>query len=441
LIPFFHFLLERQALAKSQGISWQVFYLRKEFLEDFTAILSRNWLKEASSVYHFVRKIEIGTRKFVDRPIISRMDSLFMEKGCDFYVLKFSETLSQLRVSHKIALPYPISKDKPFCVTREEFEVLAYTEYQRFIGYEAPGSQKSQTTDVKPNPEKAVVLPKKAKKRQARRDAFPLAALPPEEELVSAAVLADSQEGHCSKEGADHEEGLVAKPKDRSSDAVGGGAAALFPDSEGHLLEEGASFVASSDSFLCKLGRSLEKSASLLQSITIHPRVEAWYFSKEAGLEYYHFHSEPSTHHLSEAEMVRSHRFPEIFLSLIFNKNYSKEEKILRDNGTIHTHYRSVVIVDERKYILEATISEVGVLYHFYLKPIKKLIHYFEMTKDSIAEFPPISSLSASKSKALNTFDSSGVTFHRDGHLLTKYEGSNYKVLYLGQGKDPDLVS
>jgi|LakMenEpi03Aug12_release.lakeMendotaPanAssembly.Ray.scaffolds.fasta_scaffold781937_2 hypothetical protein len=62
------------------------------------------------------------------------------------------------------------------------------------------------------------------------------------------------------------------------------------------------------------------------------------------------------------------------------------------------------------------------------------------MTKDSFAEFPPISKQSVPISKPWTMEDSSDFSIDPEGHLLLKHEGSNYKVLYLGQTRDPDLV-
>jgi hypothetical protein len=177
-----------------------------------------------------------------------------------------------------------------------------------------------------------------------------------------------------------------------------------------------------------------------LQSIQIHQRVEAWRISPEKGLEYYKFFTAPSTHHLSAEEMIKSHRFPEIFFSIIFNKNYSKEKKILSGSGHYHDHYRSVIVINEKKHILEATVDQSNVLYHFYLRPITRLGDYFEITKDSCEEFPPLMHSKPSDRRSPQPLDITGFAIDQDGHIHLSYEEGSCKILYLGYSKDPDCV-
>lgn len=401
LIPFFHLLLERLELAKAQGISCQEFYLQKDFVEAFSRITSENWLKEAASVYQFVRKIEIGCRKFIDKAYLNRFDCNTEKQACDQHVLGYAQLMQLMKTRWNIAVAYPINKDKPFCHSRDEFEILPHTEYLKGIRFDL-SRDKLKQTEAKSASKPVAKQP--VKKKSSKKDAFPLPASM--QELVCMPASADGdlkEQGKVEIAETETETEATAIP---AASQVGG--------------------------FLEDLRLSLHRSSLFLREITIHQRVDSWRISASDGLQYYRFHTDPSSHHLNEDEMILSHRFPEIFFTIIFNENYSKEQKIQRENGELHTHYRSVVLINKRKYILEATLDNSNTLYHFYLKPIKKLSHYYEMTRESLAEFPPICQLQTPKSRPLESLDLVDFGLDPDGHILIDYEGNNYKVLYLG---------
>lgn len=194
--------------------------------------------------------------------------------------------------------------------------------------------------------------------------------------------------------------------------------------------------------FLMKLNKSLEVSFEFSRSIILAPRVQAWRDSAETGLRHYHYHTAPDQHYLTKEEMILSHRFPDIFFTMIFDKNFSKETQEYK-GVEISTKHTSIVIINGEKRILEAVIdSRTNTLFHFYLKP-KKIAQdkYYEMTKDSHAEFPTLTSLLNPKSKTQRSLDLKGFTLDPDGHIVLRFEGNHYKVLNLSGTDDLDLVA
>jgi hypothetical protein len=405
LMPFFCLVVDGIKKAKAQGIDLENFYLQRCFIDPFSRIISKDWLKESSSVYQIVKKIEIFCRKILDRSMVAALDEMSPDKTCDSHVLIYCQMMQDMKRQYNFAQNYPISREKPFCRTAEEFENVVIT---NFIGKLTFNTKATEPSDFFTMPKESRPL----KPIKKTKGGSALAILKPEKPSVVHEEEEDKKQ-------------LASEPLQK-----------VLSLSECAIVE--AATV--KEPFLQKLKESIKSSFLFSQSIRVHPRVESWRISAESGLEYYKFSSEPSSHHLSQELMVRRHRFPEIFFSVIFNKNYSKEKQIRAKSLCYHNHFRSVVIINEKKHILEATVDTSNVLYHFYLRPISTLGDYFEITKDSFEEFPPLGSMKPSESKSVQPLDISGFVVDPDGHLHLSFEGGHYKILYLGQRKDADSV-
>jgi hypothetical protein len=137
------------------------------------------------------------------------------------------------------------------------------------------------------------------------------------------------------------------------------------------------------------LSEAIEKSRDCLRGISLHPRVNAWNKSPAVGLAYYGYGS-GAAHVLPQDEMILRHRFPPEMLSLLFSDLYSKESIIQNRSGELCRHFESVLNVDDRKYMLEATVDACGILFHYYARPLTNFADYFHLTRESPSEFPKL---------------------------------------------------
>lgn len=337
--------------------------------------------------------------------MLAQFDSISPEQACDSHVLLYCQMMKDMKHTYRFAQNYPISPEKPFCHTAEEFENVVTSNFIAHLTFETKATEPSDFFSM-PKESRSLKCIKKTKGG-------------------SVLQAVKSEKPSLSSESKEDKAQLVSE---------------LLQPSPCLSESAVAEAVCLEEPFVQKLKDSIKSSFLFSESIHIHPRVESWRVSAESGLEYYKFFSEPSSHHLSEELMVRSHRFPEIFFSVIFNKNYSKEKQILTSSGCYHNHFRSVVVINEKKHILEATLDASNVLYHFYLRPISRLGDYFEITKDSYEEFPPLGSSKSADRKSAKPLDVLDFVIDPDGHLHLCFEGGAYKILYLGQSKDADSV-
>jgi hypothetical protein len=425
LMPFFNLVIEGIKNAKSKGISLEDFYLQKSFLDTFSLIISKDWLKQAASVYQLVKRIEIGCRKVMNRATVSQFDALRVEDTCDSHIFIYSKMMEEMRLKYGFRQTYPISHKNPFCHSAQDFENLVLTNFFSNISIspEIPSLDFLQIDQLQPR------QPKSSKKHGKKHVSGPSVGGIKLANLDFEAPEPIKVKGGCEllveTSIADLDKKQVAmQPKEAFKPLA-------------HVSTSPDEFLKLN--FLKKLQESIQSSFDFLQTVEIHPRVDAWRISSEKGLEYYHFDSVPSSHHLSREDMVKGHRFPEIFFSIIFNRNYSKVKQIQKENSHFHDFYRAIVVLNEKKHMLEATLNDSKVLYHFYLRPIKRLGDYLEIAKD--VEFPPLALPIQSAQKPMRSLDLAEFSIDPQGDICLSYEQGNCKILYLGLNKDPKFVS
>lgn len=164
-----------------------------------------------------------------------------------------------------------------------------------------------------------------------------------------------------------------------------------------------------------------------LEGITVSQRVSLWEHLPEEALKLYRFDESKAA--LSKEEMILRHQFPKDIALAIFNELYSLPKNFLKDDSRVHRSFHSCLMIDEKKYILEATLDEDNTLYHLYARPLRSTSDYFEWMRIP-SEFPMLGHKGCSK----DTFEGLNVSFFEvldGGHLGFSAWGHSYKILNL----------
>ena len=177
----------------------------------------------------------------------------------------------------------------------------------------------------------------------------------------------------------------------------------------------------------------MQKASPFLRGISLAPRVAAWNESPEAGLDYYGYGS-AAGHVLPRAEMILRHRFPPQMLSIVFTDHYSKHSILERTSGERCKQSESVLEIDGKKYMLEATVDSKGVLFHYYARPLTRFADYFHLTRESPSEFPALAGKEADPTP-LPEVRADGIEYDPQGNAHFDFDGRHYKMLLLKSSK------
>jgi hypothetical protein len=164
LMPFFCLALDGIKKAKSSGIALENFYLQRSFLDSFSHIMTKDWLKESAGVYQVVKKIEISSRKLLDRSMLARFDSISPNETCDSHVLIYSQMMHDMKHTHHFVQSYPITREKPFCHSAEEFENVVLANFINKLTFESQDKASSFSLRL-PKDSKSLKSSKKAVKK------------------------------------------------------------------------------------------------------------------------------------------------------------------------------------------------------------------------------------------------------------------------------------
>ncbi len=171
------------------------------------------------------------------------------------------------------------------------------------------------------------------------------------------------------------------------------------------------------------------KTPKLPIRFTIHPRVRAWQRSSEEGLAYYHY-DEAIPGSLPPHEMILRHRLPPQLLKLAFRKEYSVKSLWKADGATLeHRHFESLLGIDEKLYILEATIDQNEILYHFYARKASSTNDYIkkEISVPKVVAFTPEDT--EAEDPFLEIVSGGEVVYNSTDDAIMTFEGHVYKLL------------
>jgi hypothetical protein len=226
-----------------------------------------------------------------------------------------------------------------------------------------------------------------------------------------------------------------SEKRSEGSTACGAGSGACGAGSgacgAGSGLRSGEGVVVSSEEYEAEAAREvviLDERTSVLEGIRVAPRVRAWQTSAEEGLAFYAA-ARPTGEGLLDEEMILRHRLPLDLVELLLDPAYSKKGAWNSPTGEIHDHFKGLLYIDTKKFVLEVTFDRDNILYHFYARELRNISDY-AMSLNAPFEFPP---LGASCGPDINTplvrmiepsIDEMG-SFHID------FDGRHYRLLKL----------
>ena len=409
LIPLFASILEERDRCLAEGRTCKSMLYSSESLSRITPDMTEDWLQASADTYELIRKIELSLRNLFksgeltpyEDPIRQATDPRLF--NCISWIKSRVDTKGE---AYKYPDPMTILKG-----SKDDFKILAWYEFWRTkkekltAAYEKSlttphNKSKPATTSLKTGEDDftAAVAPSKVTggkgKSKASRPAAaggsasscpkPLPPLEPEEEKV--AILAATSGISGPKKGADK---AISTPKTTP----------------------------------------LQTTPSL-PGISLHRRVSIWNESGAAGLHYYQYGRRDQQEILDPEEMILRHRFPPEILSILFNDRYSKVSVKQRDSGEPCTQWESVLEIDRKKYLLEATVDSKGILFHYYARPLRRFEDYFHLTREAPSEFPTLGETEAPPTP-LPAVIAKGITLDGQGNAIFRFDGHNYKMLLL----------
>ena len=197
----------------------------------------------------------------------------------------------------------------------------------------------------------------------------------------------------------------------------------------------GASGKASEPSKAALLESSLKKAEETLKTFHFHRRVAAWQQSGEIGLEYYQFGKDGVSHDLERDEMILRHRLPKDLLLLAINPHYGVKKPVLLASGeVIREHYETCLLIDGKKYILEVSLNDHNMLFHFYARRVRQMKDFENMMTSWPHERASIQALVAGavgvadEGHEFDGIDARSLSFDKDGNAACDFESHHFVV-------------
>jgi hypothetical protein len=377
LIPMYHQLVVEKGKLKDKKFI-DLFY-QPEFLESMEPMIATPWLAEDAAAYGLVRKLEKCIELISDKLKFSHFNHFLKEKGADEMLIKICTEISRSCKHNFSELPFPISEDQPFAMTKEEFLRLKLSNY--FIDL------------------KKLIESKEEKK------------------LVRIKI----------KEG---------KKKKSSSTKSSKGPIVICKDSKIELKKDAPiSYIDEEEpkDAIETLDESFDRTYRYLDRIFMEKRVDVWTVSAEAGLEYYHFDDPAFCHELSREEMILRHRLPPQLFILAFNDHYSIKTDWFNPRTEKMCKKRECVLsINGRKYLLQATVDERSILFHYYARPINRFQDYIHETAlDRHMHDASTKDASIDESPKALSFERSGFIFDDQQTVHIDFEGRHYAIAKL----------
>ncbi|MCX6990005.1 MAG: hypothetical protein NTX49_02905 [Chlamydiae bacterium] len=384
LIPLFSSLLEERDHYLSTGIPCVRMLSSGELLSRLSALMGEDWLEESADTYELIRKIELSLRTLFRPGELSSLTEVSLEEGIDRRLYKCLETLKTTSASKVKFQRYP----DPMTIlqgSKEDFKSLAFYRFWE--------KEQQLTLEAQLRTKKSVKSPSGKKAGGKGKPSH------------KAGVAASGSSTSCKVPT------ILAEPEEEP-EAYASAAAGSAPEKASRASTH-----------------VVQKASPFLRGISLAPRVAAWNESPEAGLDYYGYGS-AAGHVLPRAEMILRHRFPQQMLSIIFTDHYSKHSILERTSGELCKQSESVLEIDGKKYMLEATVDSKGVLFHYYARPLTRFADYFHLTRESPSEFPALEEKEAAPTP-LPELRTDGIEYDPQGNAHFDFDGHHYKMLLL----------
>jgi hypothetical protein len=391
LIPILHHVVTHVRTFKGKAMSLEQMVFDRKFVKKTMEFITKDWIKISSGLYAFLKKIEIIARKVLPPAMKGSLDEIINSLGIDPHLLLFSRAMGDFVTSLKIKNVYPISDKKPFCMTKEEFELLPQS---KFI-----------CETLRKNHDEMIANFLKSEKKG-----------------VNVFISEKKCVPHKKKKVGDKAFSPVA-----STESAAAADSASCPSiEETALLKESKQMTP----IRSELVSSIEETKGILSQIKLHPRIQAWFSSKEAGMEYYASTKPAEDQFLEKDQMILRHHFPVAILSFAMNRLFSnriEEQKDLK----LMTLYKSIIYIDGVKHLLECVVNEHQEVFHLYAKPLKHMRNYFDLIRFSESEFPPLGHPNPKVDLEKMKLSVDGFHFDAQGNAVVDFDGRNLKIICL----------
>lgn len=172
---------------------------------------------------------------------------------------------------------------------------------------------------------------------------------------------------------------------------------------------------------------SIKKSSEILAKFIIHPRVQVWFDSIESGIK---------SRELVEASdevknnAILGHRLPKCLLVLTLNSQYGIKKTVTLPSGiTVKNHFESCLLIDGKKYMLETSIGDDNVVYHFWARPQNSFDEFLTVsTFDDTFKVPVFL-----KEEGFETIRPECLVFDKDNNASCMFDERTYTLAALSK--------
>lgn len=409
ITPILHAILQTEVACKATGEDLNFEIYSPEFVAKFMELTNGDWVEENAALYGLLQRITDKCAKSM--PVLFKKDltnALLWQKReltKKSLVWMVADILNDLLAGKKSKVfpfqavksdrRYPVSQDTPLLPDESAFrhfciDLTLYNDLDSRI--------RARNTITHP---------------LISDYYFPKLNLPPSEK----------SDATPSSPG---ESGSVAPTGGAGAGAGAGSGASASPSSFFEASFEGPFSELMPATSSEELAPETTSSTPLI--FTIAKRVKSWQKSIAAGLAHYHY-NETVPGSLPLDEMILRHRLPPQLFKLAFRPEFSFKSLWSPVGGLQQKHFDSLLYIDDMPYILEATIDQEGILYHFYARKIETNEDF--VTREITA--PPEDHLHLDlhdpEEPFLEIVCGAEVVYNAAGDAEISFEGHRYKLL------------
>ncbi len=465
LVPLLGYFIKKRHSCLAEGRDFKRSFLSPKTICEFASIAnfkefkasgSPHWLEDAAEAYMLVLQIHLYCKQLLrSTPALYAQLNRLKDKAADPQLLRSMEILISKRTpGHQ---KYPLSVENPFCTSKEDFMLIPFYRICEVWKNQMMSSDKAVSTKVvetkgrtskkkplqlvaddafvsvvavtkKPSSSKGKKVPDLG---QVRIDPVELAAIA-DGTAVSTAVPPSilTMDLSFSPAAAGGAGGAAGGAAAAGGAGVGAAAGISPPVSFSRLTSSRSEDLLHADYSVDAIHTSLTNAKTFLGSLHFHLRVVSWFTSAEAGLKYYGFDDPRNPQTLSREEMTLRHRFPPQLLLLAFNPLFAKQSKVPTPDGRIVTQWKSILLIDGKKYLLEASADEENCVFHLYAKPVTNFFDYFKRTPVLAERLSSPTAKAATPHSTIET-DEGGISFDSRGNASIEIDGRSIIVIAL----------
>ncbi len=398
LIPSLKALLDEYDAASKKGLTYKEMLKSPEHIKNIYESI-KYWLNDATLMFELILKIDACVRRVISSASLEEVDKIISESEKKTHLIQWVSIIPQL--SNKII--YPISPEKPFCSSVEEFKRLPlYVHFNQLLRKYHENTKSSSTeinTDWLISPYRQKQNKKKVKNT-----------------VGAAAAGAATAPTEIDEEGGDIEESLENLNQRLPDDLLN------------QIIQPSVPCLVNQETLNRKINDSLRETRNFLKTVFFSERVSGFWTSPEKGL-FYRGVKQPDLSDPLVLETIKTHDFPSEILPYACNKLYAQVIETQDIEGRKEIQYYSKIEINCKMYDLEVTLTQMRkmesryVLYHLFARKsklweesLKSSSKKEDGAEDRAAEFQ------------LASVDSNFFTVDEFGNAKCKYRDREIKI-------------